>query len=97
MSGALTIPALAAPFIVAGKKGMTARQIALLHVIAANPGASIGPLADAVGMGKGNVSIACDKLEAMGFAARTPHPQDGRLVQLHATAAGKRAVAAVQS
>ena len=82
------IPDDAQPYLRwADNPNMTCRQAAILALVLANPGATVGALALVMGVPKPSVTRAADKLEEMGLLFRTPSAGDRRLVQMHATKA----------
>lgn len=72
---------------------LSLRQIAILHVIADNPGISTGPLAEAVRAPKGRVSDSCTALMRRGLILRTSAVTDKRLASMRVTPAGIAALA----
>jgi DNA-binding MarR family transcriptional regulator len=56
-----------------------------LDVIDQRPGLTAGELADAVGLSRGAVTTALDRLEARGLVTRTRDPDDRRRVTLQPT------------
>lgn len=90
MPDILTIPDAARPFI--GASGLTCRQVALLHVAAANPGISVGPAADAMHVPKPAITRAADALIAAGLLFKTRSLEDQRKVYMLITEAGRRLI-----
>lgn len=84
----ITIPDDARPFIQWMEGDLTCRQAAVLAIVTANPGVTVGAVALVLGVPKPSVTRAADKLYDWGLMHRTHHPEDRRLVQLHA---GRRA------
>jgi DNA-binding MarR family transcriptional regulator len=61
-----------------------------LDVIDQRPGLTAGELAEAVGLSRGAVTTALDRLEARGFVTRTRDADDRRRVTLKPTAEANR-------
>jgi DNA-binding MarR family transcriptional regulator len=61
---------------------LTCRQAAILMLVRANPGCTVGAIAHTLGAHKPTVTRAADKLENYLLIHRKPDPQDRRLVQL---------------
>lgn len=80
----ITIPAEAAPFIAwaLDDEQLTCRQAAILMIVRANPGMSVGAVSAALGAPKPAVSRATDKLVNMGYLKRQADLIDRRLVKL---------------
>lgn len=55
--------------------------------------ASVGEIHRQVALDKSRVSRAASRLEALGYVRRDAHPEDGRLVRLSLTGAGRRMMA----
>jgi len=92
MTDHVTIPANAWPFIMAGDTdaNMTCRQMAILALVAENPGLSNRPIADALEIQPPVVTRAADKLVEMGLLLRMQAVLDRRKVCLTVTAAGQQ-------
>jgi hypothetical protein len=92
MTDHVTIPANAWPFIMAGDTdaNMTCRQMAILTLVAENPGLSNRPIADALNIQPPVVTRAADKLVEMGLLLRMQDDEDRRKVRLTVAAAGRR-------
>jgi DNA-binding MarR family transcriptional regulator len=94
----LLIPYASEPFVAAGNIAelVTCRQMAVLHLIGANPGESTGPVARTLGVPKPSVTRCCDKLEKLGLIQRHKNTKDARTdartVRLYVTEAGRRAI-----
>lgn len=86
----LTIPVEARPFLAASRIAelVTCRQMALLHVVAANPGRSVGVLAQHLGTHKPAVTRACDMLVKHGLVDRLVDAEDRRKNSIRITAQG---------
>jgi DNA-binding MarR family transcriptional regulator len=81
----ITIPADARPYLRwTRNENMTCRQAAVLAIVEANPGVTVGAVALVLDVPKPSVSRAADKLYDWGLMHRTHHPDDRRLVQLRA-------------
>lgn len=80
----ITIPAEAAPFLAWSLEDdqLSCRQAAILMVIRANPGMSVGSLAAAIGVPKPSITRASDKLVKMGYLKKQTDYLDRRLVKL---------------
>jgi DNA-binding MarR family transcriptional regulator len=63
---------------------------ALVRATDSGPGSTLNELAAALYLDKSTTSRVVDALVAKGYAARSPHPGDGRAVLLAPTAAGRR-------
>lgn len=92
---------LAQATIAAG--GVFAREVGAVHelrpveytvlaLVAENPGATPGRIAEALALTKPNVTLWLDRLEARALLARQPSRTDGRALELRLTAAGRRLV-----
>ena len=92
MTDNIIIPANAWPFIMAGDTdaNMTCRQMAILALVAENPGLSNGPIADALKISRPVVTRAADRLTELGLLLRMQDDEDRRKVCLTVTTAGKR-------
>jgi len=62
-------------------------QLRVLLLLRARPSLNVNGLAAALNVGPSSASRLCDRLEALGLAARTPDPRDRREMQLSLTAA----------
>lgn len=84
----ITIPAEARPYMRwTNSEHMTCRQAAILAIVAANPGVTVGAVAAVMGVPKPSVTRAADKLEAWQLLIRSQHPKDRRLVEMFAAKA----------
>lgn len=80
---ALKIPDSVQPFIEwMNVEQLTCRQAAILLMVRANPGCTVGALALTLELQKPVVTRAADKLEDYLLIHRKPDPMDHRLVQL---------------
>lgn len=70
--------------------GLTAPLLSALSVLVFGGPATLGGLAHAEGVRPPTMTRVVDALEAAQLAERTPDPDDGRIVRIRATAAGKR-------
>ncbi|HEY8464264.1 MAG TPA: MarR family transcriptional regulator, partial [Bacillota bacterium] len=68
--------------------GLTMTQTRLLVEIARSDLATVGSLADLVGLSSGNASLMCKKLERAGFIRRIRDSRDERVVKLVLTPRG---------
>lgn len=91
----LTIPEGAKPFLPFIQKddGLTMRQMSVLHVVAANPGVSVGPIAATLDLQKPAVTRAIDKLAAQGLVTRATARGDRRQIAVAITAEGRELLA----
>jgi DNA-binding MarR family transcriptional regulator len=91
MTDRVTIPANAWPFVMAADTdaNMTCRQMAILALVAENPGLSNRPIADALGIQPPVVTRAADRLVMLGLLLRTQDDEDRRKVCLIVTTAGR--------
>jgi DNA-binding MarR family transcriptional regulator len=81
----ITIPDDARPFLRwADDPNMTCRQAAILAIVTANPGLTVGAVATVMGIPKPSVTRTADKLEDWGLLIRSQHPGDRRLVEMFA-------------
>ena len=86
----LTIPAAAEPLLPFVKTdGLTLRQLAVLHVVQANPGQSVAPIAETLSIQKPAVTRAIDALEAQGLVRRARSPSDRREIAVSITIEGR--------
>jgi DNA-binding MarR family transcriptional regulator len=92
MNDNIIIPANAWPFIMAGDTdaNMTCRQMAILALVAENPGLSNRPIADALDIQPPVVTRAADRLVMLGLLLRMQDDEDRRKVCLTVTAAGQQ-------
>lgn len=89
-----TIPADALPFLRwADAEQLTCRQAAILAIVTANPGVTVGAVAAVMDVPKPSVTRAADKLVDWGLMQRTHNPDDRRLVALYPTRKAKAAPA----
>lgn len=65
--------------------GLTAQQVMALGVLWREPDLSLGEFAVRAGIGKAAAVTMIQRLESMGFVARTSHPTDARLNVLRLT------------
>jgi hypothetical protein len=75
---------------------MTLRQIAVLGVIAANPGIDHKRVSDALSLGHNNLTKEVDHLESAGFVTRNQDQDDRRRRNLQATDAGRRVLREIE-
>ena len=80
-----TIPADARPYLRwTRNENMTCRQAAVLAIVEANPGVTVGAVARVLDIPKPSVTRAADKLEMWGMLTRSVSRTDRRLVEMHA-------------
>lgn len=72
---------------------LSLRQVALLHLVAVNPGRSVKDHADHMAVAKPAVTRAVDRLTALGYTKRPVAAADRRQVAITLTAAGEKLVA----
>lgn len=77
-------PELESPEQLARGEGALLRYLALRH-----DGATAGELRDAMGVGSGRVANALKSLETKGLITRSPSEEDGRVVLVYLTQAGR--------
>jgi len=65
-------------------------ELALLRQVYETPGATVGELAQQLGLQQSNTSTALRVLERRGYVTRRPHPADRRATQIEPTEAGAR-------
>lgn len=81
----VTIPPDARPYLRwTRNENMTCRQAAVLAIVEANPGVTVGAVARVLDIPKPSVTRAVDKLEMWGLMLRSINRMDRRLVDLHA-------------
>ncbi len=81
----VTIPVTAQPYLRwTRNENMTCRQAAVLAIVEANPGVTVGAIARVLDIPKPSVTRAADKLEMWGMLTRSVNLTDRRLVELHA-------------
>jgi DNA-binding MarR family transcriptional regulator len=73
----------------AGELDLTQKQAAILHLIAANPGASQVDLAATLGADRATMMAMIDRLEARQLLSRKRSAEDRRRQELHLTDAGQ--------
>ena len=71
-----------------GPQGLTMTRAQVLWELGGQPGMTQKMLADRLGVTPRNVTTLIDALEATGFVARMPHPDDRRATQLALTDKG---------
>jgi DNA-binding MarR family transcriptional regulator len=76
----------------AERLGINRTDLRCLGVILTEGGMSASALAECVGLTRGSMTIALDRLEAAGYLRRLADPEDRRGVRVEATAAARRAV-----
>lgn len=95
-----TIPALTRMMAAAEREmgaSPTARQIAALAFIGANPGSSVREIAAAVGCPKPVITRAGDLMTEAGLITRQEGADDRRLSCMALTARGKKVLAAIEA
>lgn len=80
---AITIPPEAEPYLRwMDAEQLTCRQAAILSVVMANPGSTVGAVAAVMSIPKPSVTRAADKLAEWGLLFRSHDPEDRRLALL---------------
>jgi DNA-binding MarR family transcriptional regulator len=70
----------------------------VLALIDRSPGGgSPSHIAEVLGRSTGGMTLTLDRLESMGWLARSPDPSDRRRIRLHLTEAGRTAIDRVRS
>lgn len=94
MSGPITIPAEAQALLALSERHvhLTCRQLAILHVVAANPGLSNVDIVAATGIPKPVVTRMGDALIPLGLVHRRENPDDRRRVEITITDEGRRLI-----
>ena len=72
--------------------GLSASQGFVLAVLAARDGMSVSEVARATMTDRSSVAAVVDKLVELGYAARTPSPEDRRRAAITCTPSGRRAL-----
>jgi DNA-binding MarR family transcriptional regulator len=72
--------------------GVPGAQLWALHEIAASDGISVGELAERMRVHQTTVSNLLNRLEGSALLRKGRSPQDQRIVQLHLTVAGRKAL-----
>jgi DNA-binding MarR family transcriptional regulator len=85
----LDIPPVVKPFALLKDREMTVREVAMLGIIAANPGHSVKEVAATLGIGKPIVTRGTQKMEQHGLLSRGADTTDGRKRVLVVSDAGK--------
>jgi DNA-binding MarR family transcriptional regulator len=86
----LDIPAVVRPFALLTDRELTVREVAILGVIAQNPGHSTKHIASTLRLTKPAVTRATTKLDKHGLITRATYDGDKRMRTLVATAAGRK-------
>lgn len=76
--------------------GITSVQAQLLFSVHKSPNASVGMLAEKLGLARTNTSAMCKKLANMGFLKRIRREDDERVVSVSLTETGEAAACAVE-
>ena len=77
--------------------GITQQQAQLLFSIHRNKEATVGSLAQRLGLARTNASAMCKKLATMGFLKRLRRTDDERVVSVSLTEMGQSAALAIES
>ena len=75
--------------------GLNRTDLKCLSVIAGRSPIAVGEIGSAVGLTRGAMTTALDRIEAAGYARRIRHPEDRRGVLVELTARGKKAIDAI--
>ncbi|MDJ0380452.1 MarR family transcriptional regulator [Streptomyces sp. G-G2] len=67
---------------------LTAAQTRVLYIIEREPGLNLSSLGRRLSAAAPSVTRLCDRLQAVGFLHRSPHPHNGRETRLELTDAG---------
>lgn len=81
--------------VAAAPVDITVAQHRLLVLLAAHGPQSVGQIAEQLGVNPSNASRHCDRLQRLGLVTRSRSADDGRVVQIALTAAGRRLLDAV--
>lgn len=81
--------------VAAAPVDITVAQHRLLVLLAAHGPQSVGQIAEQLGVNPSNASRHCDRLQRLGLVTRNRSADDGRVVQIALTAAGRRLLDAV--
>ncbi|MFF3565369.1 MarR family winged helix-turn-helix transcriptional regulator [Streptomyces sp. NPDC002574] len=65
-------------------------QLRLMYVVDRQDGIRMRAVCDLLASSPPNVSRMCDRLQAVGFLERLPHPESGREITLRLSPAGKK-------
>ncbi len=76
--------------------GITSVQAQLLFSVHKSPNASVGTIAEKLGLARTNTSAMCKKLAYMGFLKRSRREDDERIVSVTLTETGEAAACAVE-
>jgi MarR family transcriptional regulator, multiple antibiotic resistance protein MarR len=76
--------------------GIVTSQFELLRYLRDHPGARVAPMATAFAAGIGAISKGVDRLERLGWAERTPNPDDRRSSLIGLTPSGAELVGAAE-
>ncbi len=76
--------------------GITTAQLGVLFILERGPGGLLKEVSDALGVNKSAITALIDRMEAAGLFRRQPSDEDGRAVQLFATAQGLAKAAAAR-
>ena len=76
--------------------GITSVQAQLLFGVRQNQDATVGLIAEKLGLARTNTSAMCKKLAGMGFLKRSRRKDDERIVSLTLTETGEEAAEAVE-
>lgn len=74
---------------------ITVAQHRVLVLLSARGDLTIGDIADGLGVNPSNATRYCDRLQRLGLTTRARSPQDGRVVQVGLTQAGRDLVRSV--
>jgi len=81
--------------IAAAPVDVTVAQHRLLVLLAAHGAQSVGDIADHLGVNPSNASRHCDRLQRLGLVDRSRSAEDGRVVRIGLTSAGRSLLDAV--
>lgn len=81
--------------VAAAPVDITVAQHRVLVLVAAHGPQSVGQIAEQLGVNPSNASRHCDRLQRLGLVVRNRSSEDGRVVQIALTRAGRRLLDAV--
>lgn len=82
---------------IARRYGITQAQAQLIFSVHRDSEATVGTIAQRLGLARTNASAMCKKLAGMGFLRRKRREDDERIVSLALTESGKNAARAIEN
>ncbi len=76
--------------------GISGAQLGVLFILEKNPGAMLKEVSDGLGINASAITALIGRMEDAGLVRRRPSDDDGRAVQMFATADGLAKIAAVK-